>query len=389
MSASTKKIILDLWLKGLKAADPGRAVSKYIRTQKGKLWYGQGKKLPDHIHIVAIGKAALLLAKAASSTLGNKIEKGLVIVPHDQLKPSHKLSKRFQVVAGDHPVPMKRSLRAGRLLKNFVQTETDTPILFLISGGTSSLVVWPKRGVTLRKIQIENQRLLKKSVPIHALVRARKKLSAIKGGKLLAGVKRPVASLIISDVVDDRIDTIGGALTVSRSRRKNVKNHLVLPCHAVAKAIVAIARRQGLKTYFLRSPITGDASRSGMKLANTLKTKRSLDLFVSFGESTVKVKGRGKGGRNLEFALGAALKLQHIEGITLYSSSTDGMDGNSRATGAFVDSSTCERARAKRLDPQDALKRNNSAPFFDALGDLVRTGPTGVNSADVQIAYFE
>jgi glycerate 2-kinase len=337
--------------KALRDSDPGDAVAQYLRSKKLK-W--------KEVRVLAIGKSAEPMVRAARRVLGGRITKALIISPKNS----------------DHPIPTVRSFRMGKRMQRFV-LEGNEPLLCLISGGASSLAIVPVPGVTFRQKIRLNVKLLAAGTPIEKLNAARKKISAIKGGKLVENLSRPVLSLIVSDVIGDRLDVIASGLTVPKRSKQNIRNVLLLPSSTVANQISPpgwIVRRRA-------KPIRGDAFRKGIAHGRRLRAMKGPLLFVSHGETTVHVKGKGRGGRNLEFAMGVAKAISGTKHISLLSVATDGMDGTSKTGGAYVDETTWTRAP----NPESALRENNTAELFHKLGDALPGNPTGINFADVQI----
>jgi glycerate 2-kinase len=370
------------------------------------------------------------MAAAAARHLGAHIRAGLVVASTPAPVP-----QGFELIVGGHPIPSTESERAGRLaLELAAQVGADEPLLVLVSGGASALMAVPAPGLTLDDKRAATDRLLREGADIHALNTVRKHLSAIKGGWLAARAGGAVDAFAISDVVgDDPSFIASGPTVVDASRFQDaldvirrfggesvypsaVVTHLrrgadgAIPDtpkpgdqrlarsrttvigsrrNAMAGA-VAEAERLGYHVHRLDDAVVGEARTTAIAhLRTVLAQARGFArpaCIISSGETVVHVTGRGRGGRNQEFALAAA-ELLHQTGSPLIVASvgTDGIDGPTDAAGAVADSSTTLRARAAGLQPARYLADNNAHAFFDALGDLIHTGPTGTNVGDLQV----
>ncbi len=318
------------------------------------------------------------------------------------------------------------------------------PVLALISGGASALLTLPPEGVALESIASVTQELMHRGADIESLNCVRRHLDQIKGGglaRMLTPV--PVLGLVISDVVGDSVSAIASgplapdpttyrdAIEVLRvfdlwtgsppdirthleegaaGRRPetpgpgdpcfgNVRLRIVGSARTVAKAVVARASELGLAAELIDAAVTGEAREVGRSMGDHARSIQETDrmacsrsgqpgatrCLVYAGETTVTVRGRGRGGRNQELALDAALALAGTTGIALASFGTDGIDGPTDAAGALATGSTLERAEAAGLSVQRILDENDSYRAFEALGDHIRTGPTGTNVMDLQI----
>jgi hydroxypyruvate reductase len=341
----------------------------------------------------------------------------------------------FEQIVGGHPIPTTESERAGRrALQIAAAREGDERLLVLISGGASALMAAPAEGVTLDDKRATTDRLLRAGTDIHALNTVRKHLSAIKGGWLAARAGGACDALVISDVVGDDPSVIASGPTVADASRfddalqvlQRFGGEAAYPPAVVARlrrgvhgsipetpkpgepgvararttiigsrrnamaGAVAEAGALGYHVLRLDDPVVGEARTTAVAhLRAVLARAAGLSrpsCIISSGETTVRVTGTGKGGRNQEFALAAADLLAQSGGrAALASAGTDGIDGPTDAAGALADSTTLERARAASLLPGRYLSDNNAYAFFDALGDLIHTGPTGTNVGDLQV----
>jgi hydroxypyruvate reductase len=342
------------------------------------------------------------------------------------------------VIEAGHPVPDPQSIKAGQSVVALLDELTANDLLIVaISGGASALLCAPAEGITLTAKQQTTDLLLRAGADIHELNCVRKHLSLLKGGQLAArAYPARVLSLLLSDVVGDSLDVIGSGLTApdpsmfSQAVRvletrgvwphvplavrehlekgargeiaetpkpgdglfQNVSNVIVGSSRQALEAAAEEAKRRGYRPLILSSRIQGEARAAARLHADILWEAitsghpiRRPACILSGGETTVTVRGEGKGGRNQEFALAAALALEGADNILLLSAGTDGTDGPTDAAGALADGDTVARAAQKGLDAAAYLARNDSYAFFDALHDLVKTGPTGTNVMDVNI----
>lgn len=404
-----RKDALTIFHAGLKAADPANAVRAALRGfPKGRVW------------VVGAGKASARMASAVEQVLGNRIAGGLINTKDGHLA---KL-KRVELNECSHPVPDERGVEGARRIVEVARAATkDDIVLCLISGGASALMPLPIDGVSLAKKQEVTKKLLACGATIHEINCIRKHLSAIKGGHLakLASPAR-VISFILSDVIGDDLDVIGSGPTAPDSstlanarailRRykiaddfpmaetpkpadpvfRQVKNIIVGSNKIAAEAAAKKAKALGYRTMILSTFVDGetsDVARVHAAIAKEIRTNnqplKTPACVISGGETTVVLKGNGKGGRNQEFALSAAIALDGWKDVCLLSAGTDGTDGPTDAAGAFCDGATVARARKKGLDAEQFLRENNSYEFFAKLKDLLLTGPTGTNVMDLHI----
>ena len=380
--------------------------------------------------MIAAGKAAPAMADAAARRLGSRLRAGLVVASVSAPVPAG-----FESIVGGHPIPTRESERAGRRALELASgLEHDERLLVLLSGGASALMAAPADGVTLEDKRMTTDRLLRAGADIHALNTVRKHLSAIKGGWLAARAGGACDALVISDVVGDDPSFIASGPTVPDASRfedaldvlrrfggetaypSAVVAHLKQGVsgavadtpkpgdarlaqtrtdvigsrrNAMAGALVEAAARR-YHTLCLDDALVGEARTTAVAhLRAVLARATGLGrpaCIVSSGETTVHVNGRGKGGRNQEFALAAAELLSQAGAPAVVGSvGTDGIDGPTDAAGALADSTTIDRAGAAGLAPGRFLSDNNAYAFFDALGDLIHTGPTGTNVGDLQV----
>ncbi len=448
---NTNIILEEIFNAALKAVDPYKSVSLHI--EKIKLAFRNG--IFKRLIIVGFGKASSLMAKAIEDGLSDLISEGIVItkyghaLPHDANPPIPPLVKGgwglFETFEAGHPVPDENGLKATaeivRLLKD---ADENTLVVCLISGGGSALLVSPYEGITLIEKQAITNLLLKSGADINELNTVRKHISRVKGGRL-AEIAYPakVISLILSDVIGDRLDVIASgptspdkttyndALRVLEKYRlmdkspkgiievlkrgkeglipetpkegnkifEHVENIIIGSNRIVLNAAKQTAEELGFQAEIISSELTGEARDIGKWIAEKAKEIKGSSskgqevndsrCLISGGETTVTVKGNGLGGRNMELALAFAMGIEGVEGITLLSAGTDGTDGPTDAAGAIVDGETVKKAKTIGLNPEEYLNNNDSYNFFKGIDGLFITGPTGTNVMDIQIMVIE
>ena len=383
------------------------------------------------VHVVAAGKAAGAMLDTFMQTASRQPRVAVGIGPHD----ARATAPGVEWIDAGHPVPTDGSLRgAARALAVARATAADDLLLVLLSGGGSALMAMPAEGLTLADKQATVRTLLNEGADIYELNTVRKHLSAIKGGLLAAAAPGRTLTLVVSDVIGDDLSFIASGPTVpDESTHRQALDVLVrrggigaFPSAVVARledgvkgvvaetpatgdprlaraSAVVIGRQRGAledasrvagdlgyRVIVVPEPVTGEAREAAVahvqRVVDFVGGSDQPTCVLSSGETTVTVRGRGRGGRNQEFACAAALHLGRIgPSVALGSLGTDGIDGPTDAAGAVADSSTLERAAARGLHPETFLRENDSYTFFDALGDLIRTGPTRTNVGDVQI----
>lgn len=408
-------------------------------TVRGDTWRYSGPGEPievplrGRVFVTGAGKAAGSLARGLEAVLGDRIDSGVVLVKHGHAQPL----RRIRVLEGGHPVPDAAGLAGTQQLMQTVEAAAagDT-MFFVLTGGASALLVEPAAGLSFADVQSANLLLVNGGAQIDEINAVRKHLSAVTGGRLRQRAKcTTFCTLAISDVIGDSPAAIGSGPTVAdpstfaqclaildRHRLRNALPRAVIehlergaagriaetpketselfrgsPYRIVASNRISIhaaaqaAREAGCRVQILTTEMQGHTHEAARRFASALRraaaarTDATPLVLLAGGETTLAVEGNGRGGRNQEFALVAALELQGLDNVALLSAGSDGTDGPTDAAGAFVDGSTVARARALGLDPQDFLRRHDSYPLLHALGDLHRTGPTGTNVMDIAI----
>ena len=377
--------------------------------------------------VIGAGKSAAVMAAALEAAWPDVNLSGAVVTRYGHAVPT----RRIEVIEASHPVPDANSERGARRLLELVQgLSPDDLVLALISGGGSALLALPATGLTLADKQAVNRALLASGATITEMNAVRKHLSAIKGGRLAAAAApAKVVTLAISDVPGDDPTVIASgptepdATSFADARALVARFRLDLPPQVVARlardddetpkpgslphaefrmiATPAMALRQaaetarelGLTPLILGDALEGESRELGTVMAGIARSVRDHGLplpgpalLLSGGETTVTIgSGKaGRGGRNTEFLLGLAVALAGTPGIWAAAGDTDGIDGTEDAAGAIVTPDTLSRAVATGLAPRTVLAAHDSYSLFDAIGDLIRTGPTLTNVNDIR-----
>ncbi|HEX2966885.1 MAG TPA: glycerate kinase [Syntrophorhabdaceae bacterium] len=431
-----RDILISIFDAALRSVDPHASVSKLMDEIIARFRSGNYNKF----YVLSFGKASYPMASAVMDSAGDLVTDGIVITKYghtDRVPNGFKL----QVVEAGHPVPDEQGYRATmnaiRLLEH---SDEHTFVLCLISGGGSSLLVAPYPGVSLKDKQEITRLLLRSGADIYEINTVRKHLSAVKGGRL-ASIVYParIESLILSDVLGDRLDVIASGpvvpdettfvdalnilekyeiidqspTSVVQMLRSGVEGHIPETPKAGnaifdrvhtriignnLKAIQAGKRKAeelGCIVLVADTAVQGEARDAGVRLAceslevQTEMTRKGMQgkplCLISGGETTVTVRGDGKGGRNMELALAFAIELSDRRGISMLSAGTDGGDGPTDAAGAIVDGFTVSKGKALGIDPVHYLRNNDSYNFFQKIDELLIIGPTGTNVMDLQI----
>jgi glycerate 2-kinase len=437
LEATLRRDALAIFKAALKAADPREAIRRHVTVNGDLLQVGRKRydlARYERVIVVGAGKASARMAEALEGLLGRRITQGLI-----NTKYGHTARlKRIELHECGHPVPDAAGVEGSRRIAALAAQATgEDLVIVLISGGASALMPLPAAPIELEEKQETTRLLLACGAAIQEINAVRKHISAIKGGQL-ARLAAPatVVALMLSDVIGDALDVIGSGPTapdastfqsawqviekyalqdripsVVRHRLeagllgeidetpkpgeacfRRVQNVIVGSNRLAVDAAARAARARGYRPVVLSTLIEGETRDIASMHAAILKEAiasgrpaRPPVCFISGGETTVTLRGEGLGGRNQEFALACALALDGIPSAAALSGGTDGTDGPTDAAGAIADGRTLERARKLGLDAAAFLARNDSYHFFDALGDLIRTGPTGTNVMDVRL----
>lgn len=441
LSETLRTDFYEIFSSAIKAVDPYHSVLRHLNVHDETLFVTlqNGRSIAlqlnnfERIFVVGAGKATAPMAEAVEKLLGNRISDGIIVV-----KDGHRGNiTRITQMEASHPLPDGRSIKAAELIQNLIKSASEKDLIIsLLSGGGSSLLTFPA-DISLEDKIATTALLLRCGASIEEVNCVRKHLSHVKGG-LLAKMAYPatVLNCLISDVVGDDISAIasgpfspdtstyGDALQIFHTYGLNDKiPPSVLerlssgaegkisetgkpndPCFAKVHTIVLASNiqaltearrhavRLGYHTLILSSMLEGDTSEVALfhgRIAREIHASGNPlprpACIISGGETTVRVRGNGLGGRNMEFALRCAIDIKGIPNILIASVGTDGTDGPTDAAGAIADGTTVERSLLRGLSAERYLVENDSYRFFDALGDLIKTGPTRTNVMDFRI----
>jgi glycerate 2-kinase len=452
-SVPLEKQARSVWAAALRAVKPGRLVASQVSLRKGRLVV-QGRSYDlrryGHVYLAAIGKAAPAMAERMASTLAEHLTEGLVLCPPGRIL-SH---PRLRGLPAPHPLPDGRSLKAARAMLSLAgRAGKGDLVIVLLSGGGSAQACLPAEGLTLADKRRVTDSLLRAGATIAELNTVRKHLSRFKGGRLArTAFPATVVNLVLSDVRGNDLGIIASGPThwdsstfaqarsilskyglwesaspsVRRLIESGVRRRVAETLKKGSRAFRAVesfilgdnrtaldaaakrARELGLEARVLTAADCGEARKAAGNYAALLRTivnagrrtGRPLCLIAG-GELTVTVRGRGKGGRNSEFALAFLLEMMEMPPVTsagitgrrpswlVASLGTDGIDGPTDAAGAWASGAVAGRAERLGLDPRAFLDRNDSYSFFKKTGSLIRTGPTGTNVMDLRLFLMD
>lgn len=410
-----KRLFTGLYEAAVAAADPARVIGRFLPARP------KGRTI-----VIGAGKGSAQMARAFEDAWDGPLE-GLVVTRYGYGAPC----RRIGVIEAAHPVPDAAGLAgAQRLLQAVSGLTADDLVVALISGGGSALLPAPAGRLTLDDEIAVNRALLASGAPISAMNAIRKHVSAIKGGRLAAAAHPArVVTLVVSDIPGDVAALVSSGPTVPDGSTRADALRLVeawrmeLPAavtahlasseadaplpddprfagnvvHVIASAAVSLdaaaaaARAQGLQAMILSDAIEGEAREVAGVHAAIAREVAARDrpfrrpvVILSGGETTVTLRGKGKGGRNTEFLLALALGIDGVDGISAFAADTDGIDGSQDNAGAFCDGTSAARLRAAGRDPRALLAANDAWSAFDALGDLFVPGPSGTNVNDLR-----
>ena len=413
---------------GLAAADPADAVRRSLRVVGSEISVGGRAFEAGSVSVVAAGKAAGAMARAAVEVLGDKISGGIVVTKDDH-DPG---PEGLETVFSSHPEPDERGVEAARKARELAESLEDNDLLLaLISGGASALLADPGEGIGLNELKRLTGDLLRSGADISEINTVRKHVSTLKGGGLAnLAAPAPTLALLLSDVVGDEPSSIASGLTAPdpttlEGARSVLERYGIEPPESVtrhlataeetpkpgddlfdkvvnvvcgggrhaAEAAVEKARELGYAPLLLSTFFTGDARGAASMYAAVIRESLASGnpvtppcAIVGAGEATVTVRGDGTGGPNQEFSLALALELEGVEGWAAFSVDTDGNDGPTEAAGALVDGGTAAAIRYGGADPEEAMSNNDAYPALEAGEALLVTGPTGTNVNDLRVA---
>ena len=379
-----------------------------------------GRKFPGRVLLVAAGKAAWQMAKAASDFLGDRIEQGVVVTKYDHVMGP---IANFDCYEAGHPVPDENSFRGTQAALDLVSDlSADDTVLFLLSGGGSALFEKPL--VAAEELQDITSQLLACGADIVEINTIRKRLSQVKGGRF-AQICWPaqVEAVVLSDILGDPLDMIASGpacpdssttedaqriaakygLRLSEAAQNllaietpksldNVHTQINGSVRELCAAAAKVCERLGYRPILLTDQLCCQAREAGSFLASILKTHAQDGealAYIAGGETVVKLTGHGKGGRNQEIALAAAEGIAGMAGAAVFSVGSDGTDGPTDAAGGYVDGDTCAELAAQGISISAVLQDNDAYNALLKTGGLIFTGPTGTNVNDVAVALLK
>jgi hydroxypyruvate reductase len=420
-SRRARRDLVQIYRAAVAAVDPAALVCRHLRAEFATSQAGR-------LLVVGGGKAAARMAAGCEAALGPRVIGGLVIVPDGCGVALEVVTVR----SAGHPIPDQRGVAATAELCRILSDASAPAVLCVVSGGASSVLVSPRAPVTLEEKMNVSRLLLACGADIEEFNTVRKHLSSVKGGGLLRiGTTRPLVTLVLSDVIGDDPSVIGSGPTTPDAssfadalailRKHALVDHVAASVRSVLErgasgalpetvkpgdpeadgasttvignnrlalqAAAEAARRLGYEPYIDATTLVGDTAAAARHWLHGVRRRidGSRACVIAGGETTVVVRGQGRGGRNQEFALALVEPIAGASAVIL-SAGTDGIDGPTDAAGAFVDGETLGRARAVGLDDASALADNDSYSFFARLDDLLRCGPTGTNVMDIKLA---
>ncbi|KAA0258641.1 DUF4147 domain-containing protein [Deferribacter autotrophicus] len=415
-----REILLNAISDTINFVRPDNLITNYVDLQGDILQIGEEKfEVGDRkIHVLGSGKGSIFMAKALEKLLKDRIAGGVIV------SNFYEKLDRLKVVVGSHPYPDIKSVNATKEMLDYLENTAESDlVIYLLSGGTSALLELPEDGIDIEEISLITKKLMDLGLNIKELNSIRKKLSKVKGGKLLKYIKCEVVTLVLSDVVGDELGFIGSAPlypTVDDVKKvvekynlyellddkllklilkednildKKVK-HFVIGSNKIALNFLSDKlEKEGFAVIKLTSNYQGDAETIGQMFAGIYKNivedgfplKRPVAV-VAGGESTVNVSGNGLGGRNQHMVLSFLHAISSFDKHTIFASvGTDGIDGPTDAAGALIDFSVWQKVIESGIDVENYLTKCDSYHFFDKVGGLIKTGPTGTNVCDLTV----
>jgi len=386
----------------------------------------EGKKFDGKVVIISIGKASWNMADAAHKILKEKVTSGVVITKYDH---SNGPIGNLELFEAGHPIVDHNALKGTkRVLEMTGELGKEDHVVFLVSGGGSALFEMPMDGVQLEDIMDITDQLLRSGADIVEINTVRKHLSKVKGGKFAEHCRNTnIFSVVLSDVLGDPLDAIASGPAyrdsstseeafeileryqlkvephiqdvVSIETPKDVKNcetYIAGSVSTLCSAAEESAKARGYKTYLLSSTIDGEAKEVGKffsaiarEIVGGKSSFKTPCAIIAGGETVVKIKGSGKGGRNQELALSCAQGIEGLKHTVFFSVGSDGTDGPTDAAGGIVDGETAAKLRSTGIPLEVYLDNNDSYHALEAVDALVKTGPTGTNVNDVMVLLVE
>jgi glycerate 2-kinase len=422
--------------RALEAVNAGTALRRAVKKDGDVLMVGARRydlRRYERVVVVGAGKATAPMARAVERILGRRLDGGRIIVKYGHAVPT----KRIIVEEASHPLPDRAGQLAAQRLRALASSLTSRDLLIvLLSGGASSLMPAPASGITLADKQRVTKQLLRCGADIGEINTVRKHLSNLKGGRLAESTKATIITLILSDVLGDDLSAIASGPTapdpttygeaieclkryhvwpaspravrghLEQGRRgrltetpkpgspifRRVQHQIIGNSELAIAAVTRTAREAGLRTIIHSMTLTGEARVVGAQfgaVARTILSKKSPVskpcCIVAGGETTVTVKGTGKGGRAQEFAVAAAKAIAGLPNVWVAAVGTDGTDGPTHVAGSLVSGETLAKAQRLGIDLDSALAQNNTFPALRALRSHITTGPTGTNVNDLYV----
>ena len=440
---SVSEQLLEIFKHGVSSVQPNNILDNFIKVKSKKIIVTEGSKQKIYSKInrvfpVCIGKASVDMAKKIKKIFkvsNFKIEKGILIVN----KENFSKVKGFKCFSSGHPIPNRNGLDASIFLENYLgKLEKNDLVLIFISGGGSALAPYPVDGISLEEKIIINKILLESGANIKEINIVRKHLSKLKGGNLVK-ICNPayVHSFILSDVIGDDLSSIASGMTTYDNSTfrdvkkilnkykiwtkipKNIKNHinngekkkeletpeknnqifrktnntLIGSNNLCLNNMKNLCKKYNINSKIWFKNIDGDVKKISKKFSNNIKKikYKTPILLISGGETTVKVNGKGKGGRNQEFALYFAIEMKKInpsKSFIILSAGTDGRDGPTNAAGGILNQGSLEKIKKKKVNLEKELLNNNSYQVLKKINSLVIIDGTNTNVADVQLIYL-
>ncbi len=415
-----KQALKSILLQAIENVKPKYLIKSKITFHNNILYINDNEinlKKYSNIYVCGAGKASVDMAIGINEILKDRISGGIVI---SNIKSED--IGNIKVLKGSHPVPDEQSLLATENLCNFLKKiKPQDFLIFLLSGGTSALLEMLSANVTIKEFQNFTDILLRSGMTIQEMNTLRKKISLVKGGKLLNFINCDCICLVLSDVIEDNLRYIGSgplylkeddydALEILEKYNifnkipdkirnillknqkiklnKKVKHFIIGNNFTFLKNIQNLLKKNfNINTEILTTYLKGEAREVAKVLVSISKFNKGKFLLFG-GETTVTVKGEGKGGRNQEMVLSALVELKNEKNFIFASIASDGIDGNSDAAGAIIDNNSTLKSQKLNLNPEKFLHNNDSYNFFNRIGDLITTGSTGTNVLDATVIYI-
>ena len=418
MKENMKNIIKNVLINAIIEVKPENLIKKYIKYSNHTLKikkHSINLKKYKNIYLCGSGKASIEMAKSLHQILEDKIKEGVIIS-----NQSHEDFKNIKILKGSHPIPDEHSLKSTKNLCNFLKKLNKGDFLiYLLSGGSSALLEILPKDISLEDLKNLTEIMLKSGMTIEEINTLRKRISLVKGGKLLNYINCDGICLVLSDVIGDDLRYIGSGplfpekddfepgkilekYNIEDKIPENIKKYF-LKSYNVSKrkfqhfiignnldfleGIKKLLKKEAkIEANILTTYLKGEAKDVAKVIVSIGKYLKGCIIFG--GETTVTVKGNGKGGRNQELVLSALIELRNKKNFIFASVASDGIDGNSDAAGAIIDENTPKIMKELNIEPLEFLIKNNSYNFFKKTNDLILTGPTGTNVLDATVMLY-